>query len=219
MSYQQTYGRGLGATPGQLISTAAGSAGAIGGALIGGPAGLAVSAGVSIVTSLLQGVINGCGSTCEVTSTWANEVEAALQQNITAYFNLPTPRSTTDQAASLANFDNAWAALVQQCNNPNLGSAGQNCISDRQAGACHWTQPASAVPPWGTPAAGACWNWFSGYRDPIANDPNVSADVAVPASISTANEAIANLLPGSGLNLETIGLIAAGAVVVWLVLK
>jgi hypothetical protein len=28
----------------------------------------------------------------------------------------------------------------------------------------------------GEPVIGACWNWHNGYRDPIANDPNVVDD-------------------------------------------
>ena len=37
-----------------------------------------------------------------------------------------------------------------------------------------WKQTASGAASYpGVPAEGACWNWFSGYRDPIANDPGV----------------------------------------------
>lgn len=220
MSYVATWPRGLGATPGQLISSGILGAGTTAGSLVGGPVGAGISAGVALVTSLLQGVINGCGSSCEVTSTWANQIEAGLQQNIAAYFALPTPRSTVDQAAAIANFNAAWNALVSQCNNPSLGTAGQNCITDREAGACHYKQPASSVPPWGSPAAGECWNWFSGYLYPIQNDPDVQAPSAgtVPASISNALDSITGSAAG-GVNLGTIGLIAAAALLAWVVLK
>jgi hypothetical protein len=220
MSYQRTYG--LGATEGGLISSGIVGSGAVAGALIGGPVGAAVSAGVAAVASVLQGVINGCGSTCEVTSTWANQVEAALQQNIAAYFALPTPRSTTDQAAAIANFNAGWNALVQECNNPSLGSAGQACITNREAGACHWTQPASSVPPWGSPAAGECWNWFSGYLYPIQQDEDVVAPSAGSPStaLTTANESLPGGTGSTGtVSIETIGLLAAAALVAWLVLK
>jgi len=225
MSYQRTYPRGFGAvnpapTTGQLISTGILSAGTVAGALVGGPVGAAVAIGISAATALLQGVINGCGSTCQVTSTWANQVESVLQQNIAAYFALPTPRSTVDQAAAIQNFNTAWNALVSECNNPSLGSAGQNCISEREAGACHWTQPASAVPLWGSPPAGACWNWFNGYLDPIQNDPDVyTPSNVVPASLSTATDAISNLISGAGISTETLFLVAAAGILAWVVLK
>jgi hypothetical protein len=32
---------------------------------------------------------------------------------------------------------------------------------------------------------GECWNWFNGYRDPIANDPNVVADAVAPSVSGT----------------------------------
>ena len=35
---------------------------------------------------------------------------------------------------------------------------------------------------------GQCWNWFTGYRDPIANDPQVTLNTAsgvLPAAITT----------------------------------
>jgi hypothetical protein len=221
MSYVSKFG-GLGITTGQGITTGIDSAGVIAGTLVGGPVGAAVSTGVALVTSLLQGVINGCGSTCEVTSTWANQIEAALQQNITAYFALPTPRSTTDQAAAIANFNAGWNALVSQCNQASLGQAGQDCITDREAGACHYTQPASSVPPWGSPPAGACWNWFSGYLYPIQDDEDVVTPAAGTPStaLSTATES----LPGGttevgGMSLGTIGLLAAAAFAAWMVLK
>ena len=40
------------------------------------------------------------------------------------------------------------------------------CIADRQRGGCHYQ------------SNGQCWNWFIGYRDPIANDPQVAASMA-----------------------------------------
>lgn len=127
----------------------------------------------------IQAIMNsGCGQTCIVSTNFANQANAALQQNIAAYFALPIPRPKSSQTAAVANFDMLWNWLQQpqQCGNPALGDAGKRCISDRQAGACTWHQAANTVPPWGTPPAGACWNWFNGYRDPIANDTNVYDD-------------------------------------------
>lgn len=141
--------------------------------------GAIVGAGILAAGYAINAIMNsGCGQTCIVSTQFANEANQALQQNIEAYFSLPTPRPQSSQTAALANFDALWNWLQQpqQCGNPQLGDAGKRCITDRQAGACTWTQPASSVPPWGTPAAGACWNWFNGYRDPIANDPNTYDD-------------------------------------------
>ena len=175
-------GRGLGASSGQTILGGSSALATAAVPLLGlGPVGLAIDAGIAAVTVAIETIMNsGCGQTCIVSTQFANQAEAALQQNIAAYFALPTPRSTVDQAAALANFDQFWAWLQQQCATVS-GSAGQRCITDRQAGACVWKQTAAALPPWGTPPAGACWNWFNGYRDPIANDKNVYTPRLVPA--------------------------------------
>lgn len=154
--------------------------------------GAIAGAGIMAAAEAIDLIMNsGCGQTCIVSTQFANQANAALQQNIAAYFALPVPRPRTAQLAALSNFDSffAWLQAPQQCGNPQLGSAGQRCITDRQAGACTWKQQASTVPPWGTPPAGACWNWFNGYRDPIANDPNVYDDTA---SVGGAASSVAN---------------------------
>jgi hypothetical protein len=208
------------------VSTAGSATGTIVGALVGGPIGAAVggviSGALSALAPLITGVIEGCGETCEVTTTWANQAEQVLQQNIEAYFSLPTPRSTVDQQAALANFTSVWNALVSNCNNPSLGNAGQSCITDREAGACKWTQPASSVPPWGTPAAGACWNWWNGYHDPIANDPDVytpSATTSTSAASSTVTPtSILSSVSSSLSSLSPTFLLAAGGLLLAVVL-
>lgn len=128
-----------------------------------GPAIAAATLAIALIEN------SGCGQTCIVSTNFANQANAAMQKNIEAYFAQPV-RYLSSQQAALANFDHFWAWLQQQCGNQQLGNAGVRCITDRQAGACTWHQPAASVPPWGTPAAGECWNWFNGYRDPIAND-------------------------------------------------
>lgn len=175
--YISAVGSGLETTGGLLAAT---GVGAIPGAIVAAAGALA-----SIIASF--GVGSGCGQTCIQSSNFANQANAALQQNIEAYFSLPTPRAMSAQAAALANFDQFWSWLTssQACGNPSLGAAGSRCISDRQSGACTWKQPASSVPPWGTPPAGSCWNWFNGYRDPIANDTNVYDD-SVAAQLASA---------------------------------
>jgi hypothetical protein len=151
--------------------------------------GAAIVGVTILVTVLLR---SGCGQTCVVTSQWANEAEPLLSKNVLAYFETPAPRTRSQQNAALNNFDVVWAALQQRCSQAGLGVAGQNCIADRQAGACKWRQradsPLLSIP--GQPQTGACWNWYSGYRDPIANDPNVVDDPSPFARVGTAVESI-----------------------------
>ena len=167
----------------------------------------------------IEAIMNsGCGQTCIVSTQFANEANAALQQNIEAYFALPIPRPMSSQTAALANFDTLWNWLQQpqQCGNPALGDAGKRCITDRQSGACTWTQPASSVPPWGTPAAGACWNWFNGYRYPIANDTNVYDDSSEIQAVlnGTASSTATATSQGSAFALPPWWPLAAAALLI-----
>jgi hypothetical protein len=157
-------------------------------------------------TMLAQYLIanSGCGQTCIITSQWANQAADALQQNLDAYFALPAPRTKTQQALALANFDSLWAQLKQACGQPGTGDAGKRCISDRQRGACTWRNN------------GQCWDWFIGYRDPIANDsvvpdPTVADTVSSDLSSifgggSSAGGSSSSLLPVALL----VGLVALG---------
>lgn len=198
--------RGLGASSsGQLAlaagETAAGSALSIATAAgaVGGPVGAAIGAGIALAGLAINAIMNsGCGQTCIVSTQFANQANAALQQNIEAYFAIPAPRPKSVQTQALQNFDSFWAWLQApgQCGNPNLGDAGRRCISDRQAGACAWHQSSATVPPWGAPPAGACWNWLNGYRDPIANDPNVYDDSASLQSVGSSVAQSFSSLPG-----------------------
>lgn len=168
-----------------------------------GPAAPFVAAAGAVVELLASmGVGAGCGQSCVLSSEYADKAENILSQNILTYFSLPAPRSATAQAAALRIFDAVWADLSQQCSNPALKEAGQRCITDRQRGACKWKQTSDSIllniP--GEPQPGECWNWFSGYRDPIANDPAV-ADAASEGGI------LGTLMSGNG----TIYLIGAAA--------
>lgn len=178
---------------GAFASSAASSLAAGGTGLILGMApalavpiiGAAIVAVTILATVLIKN--SGCGQTCIETSGWANQAEPLLRQNIAAYFGIAAPRSQSQQNAALANFDAIWATLVNMCSAPATGDAGVRCISDRQSGACKWN--ATADSPWpGGPAAGACWNWFNAYRDPIANDSNVVADSVSSIASSAVSE-------------------------------
>lgn len=155
------------------------------------------------------GLGTGCGPTCVAASNFANQVEPLMEKNIKAYFAIPAPRSISNQAIGLYAFDQAWEALRQSCGNPQLQVAGQNCIQDRQQGACHWHQTGNPEFP-GQPATGECWNWFRAYRDPIAMDAAVPDDQSsTPPALTgtgTGSSSVASVLAGVDMsNLVLIG--------------
>jgi hypothetical protein len=76
----------------------------------------------------------------------ANEAEVELKANVDRYLALEHP-TADQQRDALMVFDFYWGELVQLCSNPELGSAGQRCISERQPG--------------------GQWDWFAYYRAPI----------------------------------------------------
>ncbi len=155
----------------------------------------AAMVGVTIAVTLLI-KNSGCGQTCVITSQWANEAQSALKANIDAYFALPVPRTKAQQGVGLANFDAVWAALVAQCGQAAVGDAGKRCISDRERGACKWRATENSQWPGGL-QLGQCFNWFSAFRDPIANDSQVEGD------------SLASLFsPGEGSVLFPLALIA-----------
>jgi hypothetical protein len=93
-----------------------------------------------------------------------------------------------------ANFDYAWSQLTQMWSDPALGEPGQRAIQDRQQGACKWRD-----------GQGQCWNWFTGYRDPIAFDPEVKDDTA--AALDQATRAVQGIpaLAWAGLAILAVG--------------
>ena len=123
-----------------------------------------------------------------------NQAEVFLQQNLAAWQSLaPSQKTVEAQQAALMNFDNVWNQVLRACGSGQYGTAGAACIADRQEGACHWQ------------SNGACWNWFIGYRDLIANDPQVAVNAAtasiLPSSITSLLPAgwNPNLVIGGGL--------------------
>lgn len=218
--------RGLGAsTTGSILSAGGAAASATGAALAS--AGIISAAAVPFigpaiagVTLAIEAILNsGCGQTCVETSSWANQAEALLQQNIAQYFATPAPRAQSLQSLAEQNYNSIWQQLVTNCSQADLGTAGQNCIADREEGACHYTQTATVPPYPNSPAYGACWNWYNAYYLPIAEDPDVVPDSqATPASGGTASTsstaaASTNTSSTSGLSTSTILLIAAAGLV------
>ena len=194
--------RGLGESSTQISAIASSGASATVGILaalsaIPGPGwvGAAILGAIQI-GNLLVGVFKGCGQTCVEATTIVNQVEPILQQNLAQYLALPA-RTQSLQAAALNNFTTAWNAVVANCSNASLGTAGQNCISQRQQGACAyktspggWQQSGGTwtyVNPGANGSGDTCWNWFIGYHDPIANDPAVVPDTAIATTATTAS--------------------------------
>ena len=197
---------------------------------IGGPIGAAVG-GLIAVSQLLVGIFKGCGATCTEATAIVNQVEPVLKQNLQAYL-AASPRTQSLQAAALNNFTTAWNAVVANCSNASLGTAGQNCISQRQQGACAyktspggWQQSGNTwtyVYPGANGSGDTCWNWFIGYHDPIANDPTVMPDTAVTTTSSASDTATSSASASAGSavsdlfsNPETLLLLAAAAFLVF----
>jgi hypothetical protein len=203
------HARGLGQA-GQNIMAQTGNV-LIHAAPLTGPAAPFVALAGSITELLAAiGVGKGCGTTCIEATSFANQAEVLLQNNLATYMSLPTPRTQSQQAAALANFDQIWLGLRYACAGVP-GTAGQNCVADRQAGACKWRD-----------ASGNCFNWFSGYRDSIANDAVVPdapvGTTAVSAVTGPITQAEAMLPPHVAGLLQNPGLLLAlGAVVLTLV--
>jgi hypothetical protein len=155
------------------------------------------------MTALLSKVFSGCGQTCVLTSDAANKLGDLMSQNVHLYVTQPV-RTQSMQAAALANFDNAWNQLVQYCGQPSMSTAGKNCISDRQSGACKWKsspggwqqQNGTWVYTWpGAAGSGTtCWNYFVGMRDPIANDPAVQPDSVLATTTTPAGSPSTSIL-------------------------
>ena len=211
------------ATPvvtGALTASAASTIAAGGTPLI---LGLAPALAIPIVGAVLAGVAigielllhSGCGQTCVVTSQWANQASSQLDKMMAAYFGTAAPRPQSLQTACLQIFNAVWNQLVQNCSQPNLGTAGQNCISDRQDGACKWKAKPPAYP--GEPATGDCWNWWNAYYYPIANDTNVVPDsqLSSTSSDSGASSLLSTSADGSVSSSNWLLLAVAVGVGIW----
>lgn len=223
-------GRGLGLTEQQIgsIATTGASTGAsiatalaIGGAA-GGPIGAAVGAAVGIIGTLITNLFQPNVQKIQASND-ANQIEPILQQNVANWFSIPTnQRYASVQAAALNVFNQAWAQYVSLVT-PLLNKA-PNSITDRQQGACHFhtAQPCgwqgntfvSCGP--NVSNGGYCWNWWVGYHDPIANDPNVQPDSAA-SSASSSSSSAAGDVSVAGVSISPYLLVGAGLLALALV--
>lgn len=206
----------LGTTTTQAVVPLVGSglsitAGAVSGS-VATALGISTAVAVPVLGAAVAGIMfavtqftQGCQS-CIVTSNQANKIEDLMKQNLAAWQG--SNKTCDEQKVCLSNFDQLWNALVQFCQNPQFGGAGENCINDRKQGACHYgTYP-------------NCWNWFVGYRDPIANDScsnalvvnNLASDITTPAGADVV-ASVSSALQSTGISLPilaAIGLVAFG---------
>jgi hypothetical protein len=194
----------------QIITTAPAIAGGVVTAIGTSAASAATSAGVAstswataaipFVGPIVAGVtialtlwLNRKGPKQKVATTKiVEEIEPLLKENVQGYLN--GPRTRDAQAQALNNFDGAWQWVLENCGQPAQGKPGVACIADRQAGACKYQEN------------GQCWNWFIGYRDPIANDPDVKPNPAPGVDASTGNIELPGgiSLPGTVSGIPTI---------------
>jgi hypothetical protein len=151
--------------------------------------GQLVAGAVLGVASIIQNFFGHPDCSKIATTQIVNQAEQFLIQNLAAWQSLPANQKTlATQQQALANFDNVWAQVVQACiGGGQYGTAGQACVGDRQEGACHY-QP-----------QGKCWNWFIGYRDPIANDPQVQASSLAAAILPAGIDPVVLLIGGAVL--------------------
>lgn len=173
------------------------------------------------------------------TTAIVQKAETLLRQNLAAWEGLsPGEKTPAAQAAALQNFDTTWTQVVTSCESGQYGSPGQACVQDRQAGGCHyqvapgagctsseptcWVQNSDGT--WslsGNGPAGsgsACWNWFVGYRDPIANDPQVAANVSGTASPAGATTQASSSAGGAVFGIDPTLLLIGGGLLLAFVL-
>lgn len=208
---------------------------------VGAPIAALVAALGNVLGPLIS-KFSGCGQTCVIATQDVNQVGSAMTQAFNIYMSAPVHYASV-QAAFLQYFDQLMAALQQACGNPQLGQAGQNCISDNSPNACKWkaspggwTQNGDGTytyTAWGAAGSGdSCWNPYVGIRDVVANDPTVVPDgtavsggapvvgtnsttYAAPVPVSGQAASLSNLLP-SGVSPELLLVGALVAVGLWM---
>jgi hypothetical protein len=127
-------------------------------ALAFNPITAGISAGVGLASTAISDWMNSIRlshNADTATTLIVNGLAQQLQNLNEAYFSI-AHRSCADQRAALNAYDQAWLWVQSPaaCGNPNFGSAGNRCISDR--------------------APGGRYPWQQYYRDPIANDPQLA---------------------------------------------
>jgi len=172
-AYHPGMGVGLGATGTQVASSITGTAATIAGsnaAAIAGTLGVAVpivGAAIAGIALAVTAWLNRMGPKQKRwTSQIADEATAQLQQVKAIYFS--TPYFPGNQAAALQAVDQLLGAIQEGCGQTQMGEPGRRCISERlvRGGSAPWC-----------PTGTGC-DYFTEYRDPIANDARAAEYVA-----------------------------------------
>lgn len=166
-----------------------------------------IGAGLAIAS-----LFKGCGQTCVAATNIANQAGTIISQAFNAYMASPI-HYVSMQQAFLTLFDSTTAAMDQACSDPNLGAAGQRCISDRQRGSCKWKVNAfgwqqsgsgwTYIPAGADGSGNTCWDPYTGIRDIVANDPTVVSDPTPASTVANSTAGILNSVTGgltSGIN-------------------
>ena len=209
---------------GALITTGASAGSAIAaGALFGSVVpgiGTAVGAAVGIIGALITSLFTPNYSKINA-SNYANQIETMMQQNLANWLSLPSSQKYASvQQAALDVFNTLWAQYQQDVQ-VDLAKA-PDSISDRQQGSCAYHTADCAgwngdtyTPNEPNQATGCCWNWFVGYYDPIANDPNVISDDTPVGATENLAETIGSTV---GLNSSTTLLLLGGGLLAFVIL-
>ncbi len=174
------------------------------GPLVGG-----IVAAVGALTSLVGGLFAPDLTKIQATHI-VDQIELQVLNPLLAQWQAlaPDQKTVTAQKAALQVVDSAFASVRQGCSNPALGTAGQNCISERliQGGMAPWCP---------NPGHTGC-DWVTQYRVPIAKDTIVSDPVDTSAGGGSVTGAVDSTVAGISTALGGIspvwigvGLIAA----------
>lgn len=127
-----------------------------------------------------------------------NTAENKMKENLEAYMS--GPRTVSSQRQALANFDALWDFIVRGCAAVG-GDPGRRCIEERQRG---------GSAPW-CPTGTGC-DYFTLYRDPIANDSPVKDSLSIGIDMETGQVVSLTSMP----SLIVLALAGAG---IWLLTK
>lgn len=149
---------GLGFAP-PTVPTNAISAGA-------GIATAGIAAGLTLAAAGISQWINSArlrGSQKIGASNIANEAELLLQRNLSAFES--APKTAANKELATANYFQVtdWMRSSEGCGNPQLGSAGQRCISERLGS--------------NDTGDGSAFTWRAWYLEPILNTPVVDVPI------------------------------------------
>lgn len=175
----------LASSAGNIVGGVASATGIFGTVAAGSALIPVIGTAIAAVGTVVGLFLNRASQRQKVATTQVvNEAEPLLQQNLSAWQH--SGKTQSEQALSLSYFDKVWQAVYQRCSDPAMGDAGQRCIHEREAG---------GAAPW-CPSSTGC-DWFTLYRNPIANDPDVIPDPGTVGGGSVAGS-ISSLLNFAG---------------------